>query len=141
MASIRSLALAEDIAGVYATLADLTPTLWDDDATHFMVTVASQTFFLRIEDDEELMKEKIRQHNECLLEEECPRSSFFANDLPCTNGKAGEWECKNVDLLSFVPIAEIVSTILEGCARLPPIVVDGKEVIQKVVVVQVGHIH
>ena len=56
------------------------------------------------------MEEKIRQHNECVEASECPINRKFLSKSPCVNGKAAGYDCNNVDLLSFVPIAELGST-------------------------------
>ena len=37
----------------------------------------------------------------------CPVSAPAMRNVPCTNGRSGEYECQNVDLLSFVPLSEL----------------------------------
>lgn len=49
-----------------------------------------------------LMAEKLRQRQECLDEGECAKYFAPRSLTPCENGKAGEYPCSNVDLLSFV---------------------------------------
>jgi len=39
-----------------------------------------------------------------------PMTKSFVSDVKCTDGMAGEYACKGVDLLSFVPISEMGST-------------------------------
>jgi len=56
------------------------------------------------------MKEKIRQHDDCVKASECPLNKPFVADAPCINGKAGEYDCNNIDLLAFTPIASLGST-------------------------------
>ena len=40
---------------------------------------------------------------------ECPLVAQALSDIPCTEGKADEYECSNVDLLSFVPLKDLGS--------------------------------
>lgn len=56
------------------------------------------------------MKEKIKAHNECVAASQCPINKRFMSDVKCVNGKAGEYDCNNIDMKSFVPIAELGST-------------------------------
>eukprot|EP00036_Acanthoecidae_sp_10tr_P010611 CAMPEP_0182925300 /NCGR_PEP_ID=MMETSP0105_2-20130417/9163_1 /TAXON_ID=81532 ORGANISM="Acanthoeca-like sp., Strain 10tr" /NCGR_SAMPLE_ID=MMETSP0105_2 /ASSEMBLY_ACC=CAM_ASM_000205 /LENGTH=467 /DNA_ID=CAMNT_0025063143 /DNA_START=25 /DNA_END=1428 /DNA_ORIENTATION=+ len=58
----------------------------------------------------QVMKEKIRAHNECVAASECPLNKPFVADLKCVDGKAGEYDCNKVDLLSLTPISELGST-------------------------------
>ena len=37
----------------------------------------------------------------------CPQALPALKNAPCENGKAGEYECSNVDLLSYVPLSEL----------------------------------
>ncbi len=39
-----------------------------------------------------------------------PINKPYVSDLKCINNKAGDYDCKNIDLLSFVPISELGST-------------------------------
>lgn len=57
-----------------------------------------------------MMKEKMKAHNECVMASECPINKKFESDTKCVDGMAGEYPCNNIDLLSFVPIAELGST-------------------------------
>lgn len=59
---------------------------------------------------QQTMKLKIEEHEKCAAANECPINKPFAADMKCVNGKAGEYACSNVDLLSFVPIAALGST-------------------------------
>lgn len=54
-----------------------------------------------------VMKLKLVEHELCLQEHLCPVSVPAMRNVPCTNGQAGEYECKNVDMLSFVPLADL----------------------------------
>lgn len=59
---------------------------------------------------QQVMKEKVRQHEACAAASECPINRAFKSNVKCVDGKAGDYECKNIDMLSFVPIAELGST-------------------------------
>jgi choice-of-anchor B domain-containing protein len=59
---------------------------------------------------EQNMKEKIRQHNECAAASECPINRRFQGATKCVDGRAGQYACNKIDMLSFVPIAELGST-------------------------------
>ena len=49
-----------------------------------------------------IMKLKEEDHKKCVEEHHCPTITPSLGYTPCTNGKAGEYECSNVELLSFV---------------------------------------
>mmetsp|Transcript_26853 Transcript_26853/g.61884 ORF Transcript_26853/g.61884 Transcript_26853/m.61884 type:complete len:468 (+) Transcript_26853:24-1427(+) len=52
-----------------------------------------------------LMKLKNLERQECKLLQSCPVPGLqMMAETPCVDGKAGEYECKNVDLLSFTPL-------------------------------------
>jgi hypothetical protein len=58
---------------------------------------------------------KMMEHKEVMRMEArgkglSPLSRPFASDMKCTNNKAGQYSCDKVDMLSFVPIAELGST-------------------------------
>lgn len=55
------------------------------------------------------MKLKQEEFERCAAAHECPLVTHALNDIPCTNGKADEYECENVDLLSFVPLKDLGS--------------------------------
>jgi choice-of-anchor B domain-containing protein len=54
-----------------------------------------------------VMKLKERDHEKCVEEHRCPTITPSLAYTPCLNGKAGEYECSNVDLLSFVNVADL----------------------------------
>lgn len=55
-----------------------------------------------------LMHLKEREFMRCREENRCPMTGLSAlRNTPCTDGKAGEYECSNVDLLSFVPLNDL----------------------------------
>jgi len=57
-----------------------------------------------------LMKIKEDERDACRLEGMCPRKNLQPlSNLACDGGKAGEFECKGVDLLSFVPLDHLGS--------------------------------
>ena len=56
-----------------------------------------------------VMKLKEEEFKKCHAAHECPLVTHAMSDVPCTNGKAGEYECNNVDLLSFVPLSDLGS--------------------------------
>ena len=51
-----------------------------------------------------------RQHAECAEANECPINRAFKADVKCVDGKAGDYEGNNIDMLSFVPIQALGST-------------------------------
>ena len=59
---------------------------------------------------EHMMKLKMEHHAQCLAAGECPRNRAHMAEVKCENGMAGNYECNNIDLLSFVPIAQLGST-------------------------------
>ena len=58
----------------------------------------------------QIMKLKIEEHQKCVQSGQCPRQRSSAFDIKCVNGKAGQYDCKKVDLLSFTPIAKLGSS-------------------------------
>lgn len=51
---------------------------------------------------------KLMEHEECVREHHCPTIVPAMAATPCgADGKAGEYPCQNVDLLSFVPLSEL----------------------------------
>jgi len=59
---------------------------------------------------EQMMKRKLQHHAACSAAGECPRNRPYMSEVKCVDGKAGDYDCNNVDLLSFVPISELGST-------------------------------
>eukprot|EP00051_Salpingoeca_urceolata_P026388 m.477141 g.477141 ORF g.477141 m.477141 type:complete len:487 (+) comp20756_c0_seq1:139-1599(+) len=59
---------------------------------------------------EALKKMKEEKHDECAAASLCPRNRLFQSGAKCVNGKAGQYDCNNVDLQSFVPISAMGST-------------------------------
>lgn len=55
------------------------------------------------------MKLKLKEHEQCVKERRCPTVTQALPYTPCRDGKAGEYECSNVDLLSFVPLKDLGS--------------------------------
>ena len=51
-----------------------------------------------------VMKLKEKDHAKCVEEHRCPTIVPSQAYTPCQNGKAGEYECDNVDMLSFVSV-------------------------------------
>lgn len=56
-----------------------------------------------------VMKLKILEHEKCVQENQCPTVVPALQSEPCKDGKSGEFECNNVDLLSFVPLKDLGS--------------------------------
>ena len=56
-----------------------------------------------------VMKLKLEEHRECVAKHQCPTVVPAMRFTPCVDGKSGEYDCNNVDLLSFVPLAELGS--------------------------------
>ena len=54
-----------------------------------------------------IMKLKIVDHELCAQEHLCPVNVPAIRNAPCTNGRSGEYECWNVDMLSFVPLSDL----------------------------------
>merc|ERR1712018_456352 len=59
---------------------------------------------------EELMRRKLQERSACKAAGECPRNRPFMAETKCQNGMAGDYECNNIDMLSFTPISELGST-------------------------------
>ena len=55
------------------------------------------------------MKLKTEAFEKCAAAHECPLVTQALSNVPCTDGKADEYECSNVDLLSFVPLKDLGS--------------------------------
>lgn len=55
------------------------------------------------------MKLKEKQFRECARELKCPLHIHSVQNIPCDGGKAGDYECSNVDLLSFVSLSDLGS--------------------------------
>ena len=53
------------------------------------------------------MRLKIAERELCAQQNLCPFAAPSMRNTPCTNGRAGEYECDKVDLLSFVPLSEL----------------------------------
>lgn len=56
-----------------------------------------------------VMKLKTEEFKKCAAAHECPLLTQALSDVPCKDGKADEYECSNVDLLSFVPLKDLGS--------------------------------
>lgn len=56
-----------------------------------------------------VMHLKEEEYKKCRAEHKCPLGVPALQDIPCRDGLAGEYECSNVDLLSFVPLSELGS--------------------------------
>lgn len=56
-----------------------------------------------------VMDIKIKQREECEAREECPRYFQRSSFVPCVNGKSGDHDCLNTDLLAMVPIKDMDS--------------------------------
>ena len=55
-----------------------------------------------------MMRLKMREHERCVAEHHCPTIVPAMSETPCgSDGRAGEYPCNNVDLLSFVPLSEL----------------------------------
>ncbi|XP_062510156.1 uncharacterized protein LOC134186259 [Corticium candelabrum] len=59
---------------------------------------------------EEVMHLKILEHERCVREHHCPTIVPAMSQTPCSDGRAGDYPCHNVDLLSFVPLSELGTT-------------------------------
>lgn len=57
---------------------------------------------------------KKEAHKKCVEEKRCPTIVPALSNIPCQNGKAGKYECGNVDLLSFVPLKDLGSNNGDG---------------------------
>lgn len=53
---------------------------------------------------------KEQEYQRCHAENRCPLALPPQQNTPCQDGKAGEYECSNVDLLAFVPLQTLGST-------------------------------
>lgn len=53
-----------------------------------------------------------KELNDCRKAGTCPQLALKASQSRqnCVNGMAGEWPCKNVDMLSFVSLSDLGST-------------------------------
>lgn len=56
-----------------------------------------------------VMRIKEEEFKKCKAEHRCPIATPAMRNTPCVNGKAGEYDCNNVDLLSYVPLSELGS--------------------------------
>ena len=54
-----------------------------------------------------VMRLKNAERELCAQQGLCPFAAPAMRSTPCTNGRAGEYECDKVDLLSFVPLSEL----------------------------------
>ncbi len=54
-----------------------------------------------------VMKLKEKDHQQCLQEHLCPTVASALGYTQCSGGQADEYECSNVDLLSFIPVASL----------------------------------
>ena len=52
---------------------------------------------------------KEEQFRKCKEDHLCGQSYPSASNEPCVDGKSGEYECSNVDMLAFVPLQELGS--------------------------------
>ena len=58
-----------------------------------------------------VMQKKIKAHEACAAAGECPLNRPFSSAVPCVGGKSGVYDCKGIDMLSFVPISGLGSTM------------------------------
>ncbi len=56
-----------------------------------------------------LVRIKQSQYMECREQQQCPIDTPDLTDMPCIDGKAGPFECKDVNLLSFVSLSSLGS--------------------------------
>lgn len=56
-----------------------------------------------------IMNLKLEEHDKCVEAHKCPTEKPFLSNITCTDGKADEYECSNIDLLSFVPLEDLGS--------------------------------
>ena len=56
-----------------------------------------------------IMNLKMEEHEKCVEAHKCPTKKPCLNNVTCTDGKANEYECSNIDLLSFVPLKDLGS--------------------------------
>lgn len=56
-----------------------------------------------------IMKLKEEDHKQCVAELRCPTVTSPLGFTPCQGGRADEYECSNIDLLSFVTYSELGS--------------------------------
>jgi len=56
----------------------------------------------------------MQQWDECFSKHECPRQLQSTGATHCVGGKAGEYPCSNVDLLSFVSLADLGAKNADG---------------------------
>ena len=56
-----------------------------------------------------VMKLKLEDYEACHAAHKCPLVAQALSNVPCIDGKADEYECSNVDLLSFVPLRDLGS--------------------------------
>ena len=56
-----------------------------------------------------VMNLKLEEHDKCVEAHLCPTTAQPLSNVSCTNGKADEYRCSNVDLLSFVPLKDLGS--------------------------------
>ena len=61
----------------------------------------------------EVMKLKNKAYAECHAEGKCPLNKPSIRQLsPCVDGKsAGEYECRNIDMLSYTSLRDMGSTV------------------------------
>ena len=55
------------------------------------------------------MNLKMEEHKKCVEAHKCPTEKSYLTNITCTDGKADEYECSNVDLLAFVPLKDLGS--------------------------------
>jgi len=77
--------------------------------------VSNQTCLQEIDMESRMITQHISEEKEKNRAESravglSPISKPFVSDVKCENGYAGEYPCNNIDLLSFVPLAELGST-------------------------------
>ena len=51
-----------------------------------------------------VMKLKEEDHKTCVEAHLCPTVVPRLGKTKCTDGKAGDYECSNIDLLAFIPL-------------------------------------
>ena len=61
-----------------------------------------------------LMHLKEETHEKCVEDKRCPTNGPALSNVPCVDGKAGDFECSNVDLLSYVSLRDLGSNANSG---------------------------
>ena len=81
-----------------------------NDQVQFLATFANDITVSSTDPDARMpyvMRLKNAERELCAQQGLCPFAAPAMRSTPCTNGRAGEYECDKVDLLSFVPLSEL----------------------------------